>query len=142
MVNYSNGKIYKIVSSLLGDEGDVYIGSTTKILLSMRMSNHRSDYKRWQDGKLPYKTTVYNLFEKYGVCNCQVVLIEEVNATSKDELQARERHYIQALQCVNKVLKSPYSKIEQCRIYRDEHKDRINEIGRQRYQRNKQTSLL
>ena len=30
MVNYSNGKIYKIVPTVEHEEGDVYYGSTTK----------------------------------------------------------------------------------------------------------------
>ena len=30
MVNYSNGKIYKIEPIIDHDEGDIYIGSTTK----------------------------------------------------------------------------------------------------------------
>ena len=43
MVNYSNGKIYKIESDL----GDlIYIGSTTKYYLSQRMERHRFDYVR------------------------------------------------------------------------------------------------
>ena len=42
--NYANGKIYQIISHA-GDK--IYIGSTTKRLLSQRMEKHRSSYKRW-----------------------------------------------------------------------------------------------
>ncbi len=48
MVNYENGKIYKIESHL-GDK--LYIGSTTKQYLSQRMDKHRTDYKQWLNGK-------------------------------------------------------------------------------------------
>ena len=41
MVNYNNGKIYKI-EPLNGEEGDIYIGSTTKEYLSQRMDSRGS----------------------------------------------------------------------------------------------------
>ncbi len=44
MVNYQNGKIYKIVA-LDGTEDEIYIGATAKKYLSQRMQTHR-------DGKL------------------------------------------------------------------------------------------
>ena len=103
MVNYSNGKIYKIESIHGGEEGDVYVGSTTAPSLSIRMAQHRCDYKGWKEGKHG-KLTSYILFEKYGVENCHIVLLESVNANNKDELFARERHWIQSLRCVNKFI--------------------------------------
>jgi hypothetical protein len=102
MVNYNNGKIYKI-EAINGDEGDVYIGSTTKELLSQRMSKHRSQYKNWMNG-IGSKITSYVLFEKYGMEKCKIVLMENVNATSSDELRAREAFYIKSMECVNKVI--------------------------------------
>ena len=50
MVNYGNGKIYKIEPICDHDEGEVYIGSTTKDYLSQRMDTHRADYKSWLKG--------------------------------------------------------------------------------------------
>jgi len=46
MVNYSNGKVYKVypIAEHL-DHEEIYIGSTTKVHLSKRMVNHRSKYK-------------------------------------------------------------------------------------------------
>jgi hypothetical protein len=103
MVNYSLGKVYKIEPMNGGEEGDVYIGSTTLPYLSNRMANHRSDYKRWKENKMGL-TTVYKLFDKYGVENCHIVLLEKVNAETTDELHARERYCIQSQQCVNKYV--------------------------------------
>ena len=103
MVNYSLGKIYKIEPIHGGEEGDIYIGSTTEKYLNQRMNGHRSDFKRWKEGKTG-KVTSYDLFDKYGVDNCQIVLLECVNANNKDELFARERHWIQSLLCVNKFI--------------------------------------
>ena len=48
--------------------------------------------------------TVFGIFEKYGVENCCIVLLEMVNASNIDELMARERHWIQSTPCVNKVI--------------------------------------
>ena len=61
MVNYNNGKIYKI-EPLNAEEGDIYIGSTTKKYLSQRIDYHRSNYKRFLIGK-GYVTTSFKLFE-------------------------------------------------------------------------------
>ena len=44
MVNYNNGKIYKIEPMCDHDEGDLYAGSTTKQYLSQCMGTHRSGY--------------------------------------------------------------------------------------------------
>jgi hypothetical protein len=100
MVNYANGKVYKIESPL-GDK--IYIGSTTKTQLSMRMSKHRADYKNWKNGKYNMVTS-YLIFEKYGVENCKIVLLENYPCESKDQLSAREAHFIRTLECVNKVV--------------------------------------
>ena len=99
MVNYQNGKIYKIESNL-GNK--IYIGSTTKQYLSQRMDKHRSNYRCWQVNKKRFLTSV-NVFEAYGVENCNIILIEAFPCNSKDELLAREAHYIRTLDCENKV---------------------------------------
>ena len=62
MVNYQNGKIYKIE-----DVGDnmCYIGSTTKEFLSKRMVQHRCVFKKWkEDASYGKKTTSLEIFEK------------------------------------------------------------------------------
>ena len=117
MVNYSNGKIYKIEPIVEHDEGDIYIGSTTKQYLSQRMDSHRNSYKQWKKGNKGL-TTSFLLFEKYGIQNCCIILLESVNANSKDELHAREKHYIQMGKCVNKIV--PSRKNQE---YRDNHKE-------------------
>ena len=119
MVNYNNGKIYKIEPIVDHDEGDIYIGSTTKQYLSQRMDNHRNDYKKWKNNKYR-KVQVFEIFDKYGVSNCQIVLIETVNAESKDELLAREKHYIKTNKCVNKYIPGQTQK-----EYRESHKEEI-----------------
>ncbi len=102
MVNYSQGKIYKIMVNSDPDR-PVYVGSTCKQYLSQRMDNHRSQYKMWKEGK-KNNVTVFDIFDKYGIDNCCIVLLELVSATTIDELHARERFWIQCTVCVNKVI--------------------------------------
>ena len=131
MVNYSNGKIYKI-EPLNGEEGDIFIGSTTKEYLSQRMNLHRKDYKRFKNGEL-YLTTSYNLFEKYGVDNCKIILLESVSSNSKDVLLSRKAHYIKILKCVNKIIPLRTSK-----EYREENKEKLKEYKKEYCETNKE----
>ena len=98
---YSQGKIYKIEPIGDFDEGDIYIGLTTQRLLSQRMGKHRCCYGCWKNGKCN-KTSSFELFDKYGIDNCQILLLETVNTSNLDELKSREAYYIRTLKCVNK----------------------------------------
>lgn len=115
MVNYSNGKIYMIRPTVPHKENEIYIGSTTKRLLSQRMSQHRLNYKYWKQGMWHYVTN-FQLFDKFG-SNVEIILLEAVNANSKDELSARERFHIQNNKCVNKhiqIIKASFLNIKDC----------------------------
>lgn len=116
MVNYNNGKIYKIVSNTKDDI--CYVGSTTKQYLSQRMDVHRNEFKKWQKNNNQRKTTLIELFEKYGVENCKIILIENFPCNSKDELEKKEGEYVKTLNCINKrgmiqKVKSPRQEIEE-----------------------------
>ena len=136
MVNYNNGKIYKIEPIYDHDEGDIYIGSTTKQYLSQRLDTHRSNYKKWKNGNYN-KVQVFEIFDKYGVSNCQIVLIETVNAESKDELLAREKHYIKSFKCVNKYIPGQTNK-----EYKIIHKEEIKFKQKEYYEKNKEEILF
>ena len=137
MVNYDNGKIYKIESHL-GDK--IYIGSTTKKYLSARMANHRYYYTRWNAGIPNTWLTAFTLFEEYGVDNCKMTLLEAFSCDSKDKLTARESHYIRTLECVNKIIPDRNLKewkdtnrdilIEKHRLYRKANQELIREKNR------------
>jgi hypothetical protein len=128
MVNYNNGKIYKIESHL-GDK--VYIGSTTKEYLSQRMTAHRKSYLAWKQGKRDL-TTSFLLFDEYGIENCSIILLELCSCESKDLLHAREAHYIRTIQCVNKMIPQRTKK-----EYKMDNKDKIKESGKSYYLQNK-----
>ena len=103
MVDYSKSKIYKIEPINSEDEGDIYIGSTTKDTLAQRMSTHRCNYRSWKNGKY-HPISSFDLFEKYGLENCLILLIESFPCKSKDELRSREGFYIKSMKCVNKLM--------------------------------------
>ena len=121
-INYKNGKIYKIEPICDHDEGDVYIGSTTKEYLSQRMTAHRSGYNCFKRGTRKHKLMSYDLFEKYGVSNCDIILLELVEANSKDELHKREAHFIRTMKCVNRFIP-----LRTEREYKQEHKEEISQ---------------
>ena len=124
MVNYNNGKIYKI-ENMSGDM--CYIGSTTKDYLSKRMVQHRSDYKRFQHIEGVRNISVFRIFEKYGIDNCRIVLVELCPCDTRDELLKREAHYINTMECVNKYkpILTEEDKVEYRRQYRDAHRKEL-----------------
>jgi hypothetical protein len=100
MPDYSKGKVYKIVVDT-EEEYEPYIGSTIETL-SNRMSSHRSDYKKWKNCKTKYISSS-NLFEKFGIDKCRIILIENYPCSSKDELLARERYWFDNVKNCNKI---------------------------------------
>jgi ribosome-interacting GTPase 1 len=147
MTNYNNGKIYKIEPICDHDENEIYIGSTTKDMLCQRMATHRMHYKQWKEGKRN-KTMSHDLFDKYGIENCSIILIENVDANSKDELLAREKHYIKTLKCINKYIpkqtdREYYEKnkeciLQKCKQYKQDNKEKIKENAKIYSQNNKE----
>jgi hypothetical protein len=123
MVSYNNGKIYKIEPISNGEEGDVYIGSTTKEYLSQRFASHKSDYNRWKNGKAG-KISSYDIFDKYGFENCHMVLLELVNVNSIDEIRVREGYFIKSMPCVNKKVEGRSHILEQERRVKYERERR------------------
>ena len=144
MVNYNEGKIYKIESTL---GNMVYYGSTTKKRLCDRMTTHRGDYNKWLKGKSNL-VMVYNLFEEYGLENCKIILVENCPCESRDELHAREAHYIRNFECVNKCIPNRTNKeyyednkvkiAEKAKVYREVNKDKLLKYGKEYHEVNKE----
>ena len=78
MGDYTKGKIYKIVPNEIENESDIYIGSTTKEYLSQRMATHKVGYLHWKKSNEGF-LSVFDLFEKYGIDNCKIILLENVS---------------------------------------------------------------
>jgi hypothetical protein len=67
----------------------------------------------WKDGEYHY-LTVYEILEKN---NYEIILIENYPCETKEELHKRERHFIESMQCVNKVIPTRTHKDESCVLY-------------------------
>jgi hypothetical protein len=121
MPDYSNGKIYKIVCNITNE---CYIGSTCEPILARRLAGHVSKYKSYLNGKYHYVTS-YKIIANG---NYDIVLIELFPCDTKDQLHARESHYTQTIQCVNKVknqgLLIELGRIEYDKQYTFDHKER------------------
>ena len=113
---YSNGKIYKIV-----DNGYTmcYYGSTVQTL-SKRLSSHKFDYVRYKTGCRTHLTSVFSIFDTYGVENCKIELVETFPCNSKEELHRKEGQYIKESDCVNKKIAG--------RTNRERYEDNIDKI--------------
>lgn len=137
MIDYSQGKIYKLVCNTTGK---VYIGSTTKKYLSDRLAGHRKNYNEYLYKDRRYITS----FEILKGENYKIVLIELFPCKSKDELRMREQYYIDSMDCINKY--SAYTTKEEAKIkaqeYRKEryalHKDTIKKQINDYRQNNKE----
>jgi hypothetical protein len=130
MVNYGNGKIYKIIS----DQTDkIYIGSTTKKYLSQRMDKHRSDYILFSQKQYGHYITAYEI-TKYD--DAEIVLLESCPCKNKDELKQRERFYIEKNKgiCVNKNIPGRGQK-EYMKDYIEKNKRRIKNENKIRYKK-------
>ena len=106
VINYNNSKIHEYINS--DNNEPVFIGSTTRKCLSQRMSAHRAEYKLFNKNENKSFNSSYLMFDKFGIDNCQKKLLENVNATTSDELKAHEIRYIKLLNCVNYKTTSKY----------------------------------
>ncbi len=104
MVNYGNGKIYKIVCNVTGL---VYIGSTTQNL-SKRLTSHKCDFGKWKKNKSRGYISSYKVLEND---NFDIILIEDYPCERKEQLIARERYWKEKTKCVN--LRNPHRTEEQ-----------------------------
>ena len=142
MVNYKNGKIYKLVNSIC-NEGNCYYGSTCN-KLRIRKQQHKYNYKYWKEGKYHFVSS-FKLFDE-DFENTKIILVEEVKCDNKQQLLARERFYIENYKCLNKCVpgrtKKEYIKTnaikikEQRKEYREKNADKIKEYAKEQRKKN------
>jgi predicted GIY-YIG superfamily endonuclease len=121
MPNYQNGKIYKIVDNT---NDNVYIGSTT-LKPSQRLVQHRSGYKSYCKNTKLSNVKSFDIIKNK---DYDIVLMENYPCSTKEELHARERYYIEQNVCVNKTIPCRtdkeydqyYRTTEKCKQYRKE----------------------
>ena len=138
MPNYSEGKIYKIIAETTEDFLP-YVGSSTQ-KLSKRMSQHRDNYKLFLEGKDRIRSKACDLFQKFGVKNCRIVLIENFPCKTIEELVCRERYWYDNIKNCN--AQKPQRTIEEIVNYSKEYcaknQEKISEKKKIHYQANKE----
>jgi hypothetical protein len=120
MVNYQNGKIYKIVNDV---NGMIYVGSTVKLLCN-RMSHHRTTARENNNSKF------YQYMRELGIEKFKIALIESYPCSSKEELHAKEDEYIRILKpelntvnAIENTEKKTETKRRNRKAYYDTHKE-------------------
>ncbi len=138
MVNYQNGKIYKIE-----DVGGnmCYIGSTTKEHLAQRMAEHQKGFRPWQKTGNGGNYTAFRFFEKYGVENCIIILVILYPCNSKDELTKQEAQYIRNTHCINTVIPDRTA-AEYGAMYYQENKEELDKYKMEHRAQNLDAILL
>ena len=147
MVNYQLGKIYKITSI---HTNNVYIGSTCVPLLCQRLQNHVYKYNSIRSG---LSISYYRSFDIIKLGDYSIHLVETYPCNTKDQLLAREAHYIETTSnCINKnipgrtmkewhaqnyVLNRQYFQEKQKQYY-EQNKEKFNEIHREYRKKNKE----
>jgi hypothetical protein len=128
---YKNGKIYRICDT---GYNEFYYGSTVQSL-PMRLGKHRALYKLYKESKYNKRVSVYDIFDKFGIENCKIELVEACSFENKSEMQKREGYWIQNEACVNKIIPARTVKqyyqdkreqiLEQCKTYRENNKEKV-----------------
>ena len=140
-IDYKKGKIYKIVNT---ENNNIYYGSTTQPL-HKRLNEHR----RQKHNSCMSKNLCVDLH------NCSIVLVENFECNTREELLMRERFHIENNVCVNKY--SPIKTKEEHKLYKkkwndknidkrriqmkqyqEKNKESINEYNKKRYREQKQ----
>ena len=102
------------------------------------MTAHRYDYNYYKKQSYEKKyIKSFDLFDEYGVENCNIILLELYPCSSRDELTSRESYFIRSLDCVNKIIPdrthNEYCEtnkdiiLKSNKQYREENKEAISE---------------
>lgn len=138
---YQRGKIYKIVCN---ETGLCYVGSTIEKSLANRLSGHKTQYKKYLEGKTNYITS----FKVLEHDNYYIELICQAPCNSKDELTAIEGQHIRQTDCVNKRIEGRTKKqyrednhyiiMQKKNKYYQDNKEQLKKKNKQYYQDNKE----
>ena len=119
MVNYQNGKIYKLWSP---SKNIIYIGSTTQPLCK-RLVVHLSHYKAYNKDNTKLYLTSFLVLE----CeDYKIELLEEYACNNKQQLEKKEGEYIRNYDCCNKHIVGRTQK-----EYNEDNKEKLLEYIKQ-----------
>jgi len=130
---YQRGKIYTIRNP---DSEKYYIGSTCEKYLSNRFGGHKSNYKKYLNGKYGNSSS-FKLFE-LGIDDCYIELLELFPCNSRLELERREGELIRLHKndVVNRCIVGRTDK-----EYYQDNKDKLLEQMKEYYQDNRDKKL-
>lgn len=139
MVNYQNGKIYRLEGG-----GLTYYGSTVNRLCE-RLASHKRDYNYLKEGKRTWMSNSKLLFEAVDDINeVKIYLEEKYPCNTKEELTGREGWWIKNNECTNKCIAGRTSKeyyednknkiLTRVKKYRENNKDKIKERTKRNYE--------
>ena len=133
-MDYSNAKIYRIISN---ESGMQYIGATTQTL-SRALSKHKHNYNSYLKKTFSY-VTVFDILEKD---NYDIVLIEQVkDCENIEQLNKKKREYIETLECVNKMI--PLRTTEEYnKYYYQKHKEELKKLSYDYYKQHKENKKI
>ena len=134
----SKGKIYFIRSNN-PEIKSKYVGSTIQTL-SMRMSSHRANYKAWLKGT-GNTCTIFYEFQKYGVEQFHIELVEDYPCEREEQLYARENFFIRQEDCVNKqmAITTPEETKQYFKQYYQDNKEHLSQKMKQNHEANKES---
>jgi hypothetical protein len=84
-------------------------------------------------GGILSKIMVFDIFDKCGIENCKIELLELFPCSSNDELTAKEGYFIKTLRCVNKNIPGRNQK-----EYREDNKEQIKQYRKDNKEKMKQ----
>ena len=138
MVNYQQGKIYKIVCNITGK---VYVGSTCVNFLSQRLANHVSAYRKYVSTHNIQYVSSFSIFENNSY---KILLLEMCPCDNKEELLMRERYYIENIACVN--LRNPCRTQEDInewnKNYRNKKREQVRAVNKKSKEKHKEKNKV
>ena len=121
MVDYSEGKIYKIKCYTTKQ---IYIGSTSDTL-EQRLIYHECNYRGWLKKKdTQHWRSVFTVLKEN---NYKMKLIEDYPCSSKYELEKREGKYQVKYDCVNKNVAGHRHRSIRDKEYREKNKEILSQ---------------
>jgi len=136
-------RFYKLICN---ETGMCYIGKT-KCTLQRRLWEHKSNYKRYNEGFRKYKITSYDIIDKG---NYSIELLEEVETDDKEIIKNLEGNFVRNTEnCLNKRIENrtkiewgqqPHIK-QQRKEYREKNKEKLKKKKKEYYETNKNQLL-
>jgi len=124
MVNYQNGKNYKIIDNT---NDNIYIGSTCE-KLCRRLQKHKASYKCYLNPNI--KQGYMRSFDILKNNDYKIILIEDYPCEKKEQLLSREQYWIDKLDCINHNNAKHDSK-KYSQKWRDNNREHYNQKSRE-----------